>query len=175
MIRSAILVAFLASSCGLHPGPAADSAFALEMLAAQNAARANAMPEPSPALSPLTWSAEAAAVAQTWADRCDYRHNLDVPKGYGENIAASSGVDTRTNTQMVALWSDEASDYDYVTNTCAPAKECGHYLQVVARVTTQVGCAMATCHGDSPFLAGQSDWQFWVCDYTPSRGDQRPY
>jgi uncharacterized protein YkwD len=40
-------------------------------------------------LRPLNWSAEAAAFAQAYANRCTYAHNPNNTL-YGENIAAGS-------------------------------------------------------------------------------------
>ena len=44
-------------------------------LDAQNVIRRDAQPVPSPPLPPLTWSADAAQVAQAWANNCTYQHN----------------------------------------------------------------------------------------------------
>jgi len=146
------------------------SGFADEMVRAHNAVRASAMPAPSPALAPMTWSADAASVAQSWANGCRFMHNTGA--GFGENIYAASGG-TTSATNVVHSWASEVSSYDYATNACSGT--CGHYTQVVWRDSTQVGCALANCTTNSPF--GSGNWVFVVCDYTPPGNfvGQRPY
>lgn len=156
--------------------PTADTALAQEMLTAHNQARASALPTPQPALPALTWSEEAAQVAQSWANQCTFAHNPD--RGpYGENIAAASPPDAETNTQAVQDWVSESANYNYASNTCASGQMCGHYTQVVWRDTTQVGCATAVCNTNSPFGSQLPQWRLWVCDYSPPGNfvGQRPY
>lgn len=170
------VIATSASGCGgpsggsMPDGGTAPSGFQDEILRAHNMARANAMPAPSPALAPMTWSADAASVAQTWANGCHFMHNTG--SGYGENIYAASGG-TTTGAGVVASWASEAASYDYATNACSGT--CGHYTQVVWRDSIQVGCALANCTANSPF--GSGSWVFVVCDYTPPGNfvGQRPY
>src|SRR6267143_4440436 len=52
------------------PVPTADAQAWLDL---HNAVRRDAQPPPSPPLPALTWSANAAAVAQAWADGCKYQ------------------------------------------------------------------------------------------------------
>ncbi|OQW92036.1 MAG: hypothetical protein BWK79_15550 [Beggiatoa sp. IS2] len=118
----------------------------------------------------LTWSDEAAKVAQGWADSlkeqgCDMKHNPN--RGpYGENIYWSSGF-TPTSKDVVDAWGNEISDYNYATNSCASGKMCGHYTQVVWRDTQQVGCGKASC----------GNQQIWVCNYSPPGNyiGEKPY
>ncbi|MCA1825634.1 MAG: CAP domain-containing protein [Myxococcales bacterium] len=148
---------------------------ALAWLDAQNAVRQNARPVPSPPLTPLTWSADAAAVALAWAQNCTYQHNQN--RGLrGENIAANGPSGSWSLQGVVDAWAGEAADYDLANNSCASGKECGHYTQLVWRDTTRAGCAHATCNRNSPF-AGISTWDFWVCDYEPPGNvvGQKPY
>ena len=188
-MRSArwIAVPFLACACG--PGLAGDpdagasatpeappTAEAQGWLDAHNAVRSAARPAPNPPLSPLTWSSEAAAVAQAWADRCVYQHNAG--RGdRGENIAASAPANRWTLADAASAWAGEAQDYDYSSNGCAPGKQCGHYTQMVWRDTQRVGCARRTCQANSPFGAQFPSWDFWVCDYEPPGNfvGRRPY
>lgn len=165
--------------------PAADpapDALAEEWLAAHAAVRANATPAPAPPLAPLGWSASAAAVAQAWADRCEYRHNPG--RGdLGENIAANAPAGGYTATAIVGLWASEAPFYDLASNTCDAsnpdndAGTCGHYTQLVWRDTALVGCARRTCTTGSPFAGSTGSWDFWVCNYDPPGNwvGQRPY
>lgn len=144
-------------------------------LDAQNAVRRNAQPAPASPLLQLTWSTDAAAVAQAWANGCAYQHNAGRGQR-GENIAASS-TGYLDIPKTVAAWAGESTDYDYSTNTCASGKECGHYTQLVWRDTVRAGCARRACHANSPFGAQFPDWDFFVCDYEPPGNyiGQRPY
>jgi pathogenesis-related protein 1 len=172
-----------ATGCGTSEAatkPASDtranSPLAKEMVAAHNQVRASAKPKPKSPLPPLTWSPEAAKVAQAWANQCKFEHNRNRGK-YGENLAAAAPPGSKTNQGAVMDWASEAADYSYSSNKCAPGKVCGHYTQVVWRDTTQVGCATAICTKNSPFGAQFPKWQLWVCDYTPPGNyvGQKPY
>jgi pathogenesis-related protein 1 len=168
------------TDAGSNPGtdaggsPGADAGSEDPAIAAwldeHEAVRAAAQPAPSPALTPLTWSGSAASVASGWAQQCNFSHNGN--RGlYGENIAAST--EPLTPASVVAMWSDEAKDYNYATNQCADV--CGHYTQIVWRTTTSVGCAISHCTSGSPF--GGGSWYFAVCDYSPPGNyiGQKPY
>ena len=143
-------------------------------LDAHNAVRQSVRPAPAPPLPTLTWSDEAARVAQAWADGCVYQHNQNRGQR-GENIAANTPPSAWAVADVVSAWAGEASDYDYARNACAAGKVCGHYTQLVWRDTTRVGCAHRTCTGNSPF--GSGSWEFWVCDYEPPGNwvGQKPY
>jgi len=154
----------------------AGSAFAKEMVAAHNQMRAQAKPMPKPALPPMTWSPEAAKVAQAWANTCQFEHNAKRGK-YGENLAAAAPPGSKKDAQVVYDWASESADYSYASNKCARGKVCGHYTQVVWRDTTRVGCATVICTKNSPFGAQVPKWQLWVCNYTPPGNyvGQKPY
>ncbi len=146
------------------------------MVALHNAVRAAAMPVPSPALMPMAWSISAEAVAQAWANNCQWAHNPN--RGpFGENIYAAAGNPIRPPTDVVNSWAIEKNDYTYATNTCATGAVCGHYTQIVWRSTTSLGCATKICTTGSPFGASFPTWQFWVCDYSPPGNvtGQKPY
>ena len=123
------------------------------LLALHNRCRATATPAAQPALPALRWDEAAAAVAQSWADRCEFTHNKS--RGdYGENIAFY----TRPAIDGLALlWISEASDFLYARNRCQHGRVCGHYTQLVSRRTTAVGCAAAKCEFG----------RYLVCDYAP--------
>ncbi|WNG40952.1 serine protease [Archangium violaceum] len=162
-----------ATKRGTNPG---NTSLATEIVAAHNQARAKVKPTPKQALPPLTWSADAAKVAQAYAAQCKFEHNKNRGK-YGENLAAAAPPGSKTNAEMVQDWVSEGADYSYATNKCAPGKVCGHYTQVVWRNTTQVGCATVTCTKNSPFGAQFPKWQLWVCNYAPPGNyvGQKPY
>jgi pathogenesis-related protein 1 len=156
-------------------GNSADTPFAREMISAHNSVRISATPAPNPALPTLTWSTDAAATAQAWADRCQFQHNPNLHSlNLGENIAAAT-PNGLTTAGVVQNWASESAYYNYGSNSCAGGQTCGHYTQIVWRNTTQLGCAMAKCTQNSPFGSGQ--WWFWVCDYSPPGNfvGQRPY
>jgi uncharacterized protein YkwD len=119
----------------------------------------------------LTWSEEAAKVAQDWANHqqslgCTMAHNPD-RGNYGENVYWAMGS-TPSPKDVVDAWGSEIVDYDYATNSCQPGKVCGHYTQVVWRDTQKVGCGTASCNDGSIF---------WVCNYDPPGNymGQTPY
>src|SRR5436309_1082823 len=160
----------LAAGCGFADDPAppetTPSSEAQAWLDAHNTVRRNAQPPPPSPLPALTWSSEAAGVAQAWADNCTYQHNAR--RGTrGENIAADSPPGTFDLGKVVTAWASEIQYYDYATNSCASRQECGHYTQIVWRDTLRVGCAHRTCTTNSPFGAQFPNWEFWVCDYEP--------
>jgi len=143
--------------------------------AAHNAVRAGASPAPSPPLAPLCWNASVASGAQAWANACSWRHNPNL-SNLGENIAALGGDESAGGWRVaLALWADEAANYDYANNACSGV--CGHYTQLVWRSTTQVGCGLKVCTTGSPFGPRGSTWTMIVCDYRPpgNFNGQRPY
>ncbi len=99
-----------------------------------------------------TWSADLAAAAQEWADRCNYGHRPNgngqtdslygtIP-GYagiflGENLAASTATLTEANFDprmlyLASQWYNEINDWTYGTfqGTDVCTDVCGHYTQV---------------------------------------------
>ena len=156
-------------------GGTSDGGLIQQMLALHNAERANATPVPSPPLLPLAWNISAEAVAQVWANNCQWMHNPN-RGALGENIYAAAGNPIRTPADVVGSWAIEKNDFNYASNTCAAGAVCGHYTQIVWRSTSGLGCATKICTTGSPFT-GFSTWQFWVCDYSPpgNVGGQKPY
>ncbi|MDO8990841.1 MAG: CAP domain-containing protein [Sideroxyarcus sp.] len=148
-----------------------------EMVAAHNRWRKNV------GAPPLTYSAELANSAQAWANhlkqsnQCKMRHS-DPDAKYGENLYWASAIEwsnglreqqTVSPKTVVDSWASERADYNYKTNSCAKAKMCGHYTQVVWKSTRTVGCAVAVCE--------DSREQVWVCQYQPPGNwvGQKPY
>jgi pathogenesis-related protein 1 len=129
----------------------------------------------------VRWSPAIAASAQQWADHLQQTRNCNMThsatRALGENLYWASPMRysngaTRlqevTPARVTDSWGNEKQDYDYASNTCARGRVCGHYTQVVWRITTDIGCAKAVCGDHS---------QVWVCNYAPPgnwRG-QRPY
>src|SRR3954471_21258708 len=91
-----IAAVVLATGCGfgtdtgsVEPPETPPSSEAQTWLGAHNAVRRAPQPPPPSPLPALTWSSDAAAVAQAGADRCNYAHNPG--RGTrGENIAADA-------------------------------------------------------------------------------------
>lgn len=140
------------------------------MTAAHNAARASVSPPASPAIPPLVWDGGIAAVAQAYAENCVFKHSSNQ---YGENLFASAGGGT-TPQSVVDSWVSEAADYNYASNSCSGV--CGHYTQVVWAKTARLGCGMAQCSKNSPFM-GFPNWEIWVCNYDPPGNfvGEKPY
>ena len=75
-------------------------------------------------------------MAQNHAEKCIFQHNADrvsqqsTFSSVGENLAATTG--TVDYKQLINLWYDENTNYDYSSNTCSRGRSCGHYTQVRA-------------------------------------------
>ena len=150
--------------------------------AQHNDTREKASPAPSPALDPMCWSHLLARHAQAWANRCDFSHDPDLGDLHeGQNIyavASDGGFPPDPTLDAEPAWAAEAADYDYSTNTCAPAPaQCGHYTQIVWRDSTFVGCGTKKCTTNSPGGPGFPNWIIVVCNYAPPGNvtGQRPY
>jgi uncharacterized protein YkwD len=105
----------------------------------------------------LTWSAQLAAQAQAWADKCPstgFKHSGGVPgqPPYGENLAWGTN---RSAKNTVDSWYGEISSYNF--NAPKYSNAVGHFTQVVWRDSKQLGCGMSVCQGQN----------YWVCQYSP--------
>jgi hypothetical protein len=138
-------------------GLKAKSAVAQEILTLQNAKRS------MHCAPPFTWSDALAAAAQRWANACtrdpmDPRRFVHSPAGdrpdQGENLAWGTGnLDAQTT---VDLWYDEVKQYDFSSPGFSEAT--GHFTQMVWKNSTELGCAMANCSGET----------LWICRYSPA-------
>ncbi|TBU64989.1 PR-1-like protein [Dichomitus squalens] len=108
--------------------------------------------------APLTWSDSLAAAAQTWANKCVFKHSGGTLGPFGENLAAGTGS-SYDIAAAVKSWTDEVSEYD--PNNPVPS----HFTQVVWKGSTQVGCAVQECSGI--FAASFGLAKFFVCEYSP--------
>jgi uncharacterized protein YkwD len=106
----------------------------------------------------LAWSAQLAASAQQWANRCDFNHDDHSP--HGENLFWGTAGAYPTKV-VVADWYEEIEAYSF----SAPRvnDDTGHFTQVVWRSSKHLGCATARCSGND----------FWVCRYSPAGNDER--
>ncbi|PRP79382.1 hypothetical protein PROFUN_12932, partial [Planoprotostelium fungivorum] len=113
-------------------------------------------------LNPLSWDDKAAALAQSWADKCQFQHGG--ASGYGQNIWMSSGGGTcnlndvkgSVNSWTVGEEKSWTCGQDMWGAGCKGGwANCGHLTQVVWETTTKVGCACgSTC-------------KLVVCNYNP--------
>jgi len=108
----------------------------------------------------LTWSVDLAGKAETWADRCEFKHSngilSDIP--YGENIVAGTG--NFPITAAVATFVQDQDQYDPANPSYL------HFTQVVWKSTTELGCAVAQCPG--LFDNTISTPSLYVCLYNPA-------
>ena len=141
-------------------------------LNAHNVVRANVSPAANPALPAMQWNESVAIVAQAHADRCVFSHSGN--PGLGENIYGYGGwADAEEDAAL--LWAEEATYYNYSSNSCAVGRQCGHYTQMVWRSSTNLGCGLRKCSSGSPW--GSGEWTVVVCNYSPPGNyvGQRPY
>jgi hypothetical protein len=103
---------------------------------------------------PLAWSAELAAAAQRYAEKCWITHDSSKPRGIGENLAWGGN---RTASSAVESWYKEVSSYPFDRPRFVSGT--GHFTQMIWRDAKQVGCGAAKCYFGAV--------RFWVCRYTP--------
>jgi len=102
----------------------------------------------------LSWSAELAASAQQWADKCWIGH--DKKRGHiGENLAWGGD---RSASSAVDAWYKEVDDYNY--GKPGFAASTAHFTQMVWKGTKQIGCGVSKCYLGTVRL--------WVCRYGPT-------
>ncbi|RUS12656.1 CAP domain-containing protein [Endogone sp. FLAS-F59071] len=98
---------------------------------------------------PLTWNTTIQAFAQSWVNRCVFRHSRTLL--YGENlyVAGQSNTYPKPNgTAPVDNWYNEVQWYnwDEPGNLVGPqGQEIGHFTALVWASSSQVGCAKANC------------------------------
>jgi uncharacterized protein YkwD len=101
----------------------------------------------------LTWSAQLAASAQQWANRCDFNHDEGSP--HGETLFWGTAGAFSPHS-VVASWYEEIEAHNFD----APqfSEQTGHFTQIIWQSSKQLGCAKASCQGND----------FWVCRYSPA-------
>lgn len=122
--------------------------------------------------SPVTWSAQIAQNAQNWAQQlqasnCAMQHSQMVG-AMSENLAGVSNSNPDL-ANAVKRWYDEINLYDWsnpqrANNDMAYYQKVGHFMNVVWKGTTQIGCALALC-------PGRSQWGVLVCQYNRTGQD----
>ncbi|NKB64576.1 MAG: hypothetical protein GKR95_21460 [Gammaproteobacteria bacterium] len=76
---------------------------------------------------------------------------------------------SRAIRQTIDAWCAEVKYYDYDKNTCQPGQMCGHYIPIVWRSTTSVGCGVAVTDDGMEY--------FISCNYGPAGNfiGKKPY
>lgn len=131
----------------------------------------------------MYWDPDLEALAQGWAENCDFYHNPNRRNGkfgvlgpgpfayVGENLYAGTGG--FSPAMIVQAWYDEDKFYNYDTKSCSNV--CGHYTQIVWATTYALGCGVAYC----PELKKVSFGRGWhvVCNYGPGGNyvNEHPY
>ncbi|XP_049914591.1 cysteine-rich venom protein TEL1-like isoform X1 [Epinephelus moara] len=120
----------------------------------------------------MSWSSEAAANAQKWANKCTMKHSPDSSRTIsssecGENLYMSSGK--KTWSQAIQKWTNEVKDWRYGVGSIN-GKVVGHYTQMVWHNSNKVGCGIAYCPNSTYKY-------YYVCQYCPPGNYQyaRPY
>lgn len=118
----------------------------------------------------MVWDEELAAVAQTWANQCDFAHdvNRDVTRfRVGQNLYET----TRSHDQRLEMtinegvmgWYDEVKDVDRtIANRYKFDFMTGHYTQMVWASTDRIGC------GHTSYKSGNWIKKLLVCNYGPT-------
>jgi len=141
---------------------------AQESVVAHNLFRAK---ETSTNMLHMIWSDEMAAVAQAWANTCTWEHGMLYDcdgNRVGQNLfieASSGGYPALNITRVTEAWASEKKDFTFSSGQCASGKMCGHYTQVVAARSREVGCAATQC--PKVIVSGQT-WTnalMVVCNY----------
>lgn len=106
----------------------------------------------------MEWHADAAMLAQKWAQNCIFDHGFpDHPlsEHLGQNLYI--GPDA-TGLRATQLWFDERAYYDFKSLSCQPNEMCGHYTQGVWAKSKYLGCGIARCPNQGNLI---------VCHYYP--------
>jgi pathogenesis-related protein 1 len=113
----------------------------------------------------LVWDCRLGAVAASWAARGTPGHS---DTSFGENIFVSADPAEKV-TKAPDRWEDEEHNWNNKAATCESGKTCTHFVQMVWRSTTKIGCAV------NRQVSGK--WKLMlVCNYDPEAlGDTPAY
>ncbi|KAK0415123.1 hypothetical protein QR680_011782 [Steinernema hermaphroditum] len=115
----------------------------------------------------LSYSCDLEAIAQSWANGCQFAHSPQNTRNAGENIYATFPVQNSNSPLLDAptsWWSELAEkgvgQYSptYTMTTDVFNAGTGHYTQMAWGATTQVGCGIAQCPDPDSMT-------FVVCNY----------
>src|SRR6185437_7248513 len=114
------------------PGSGLTDAEVADLLAAHNKQRQNVK------TPPLAWDCRLSAAAASWAAKGVMGHSQT---SLGENIFVSSDPNDKV-IKAPDRWEDEEHNWNNKTATCESGKTCTHFIQMVWRSTTKIGCAV---------------------------------
>lgn len=124
-------------------------------------------------LPPLEWDNELAEYAANYAQKrkgdCELLNSVIKETGPGENVYVGGGGDRWQPSDAVYAWGNQEMKYYNVEENECFGGECNHYLQVVWRDTTKLGCARVVCD--------QNRGVFMTCNYSPAGSliGERPF
>ncbi|MCQ8064025.1 CAP domain-containing protein [Salmonella enterica] len=133
-----------------------------EIVNKHNELRRSVFPTASNMLK-MTWSNEAAANAQKWADKCTLSHSPSEQRkistsGCGENLFMSSNADPWS--VGIQNWYNEYKSFTYGIGPKTSNAMIGHYTQIAWYSSSVVGCGVAYC-------PNQDLKYYFVCHYCP--------
>jgi len=134
----------------------------------------------------LTWNSILAAIAQRWANACNFTHQPPEIRKWGENLAAIINTKSTSDhlTAMIKQWVEEKKHNSRGTfEECCSFQSslCCHYTQMVWASTTSVGCGYNVCSKLTYGTGSLTNIAFLACYYNPSGNipkityDWRPY
>ncbi|KAI3364222.1 hypothetical protein L3Q82_011022 [Scortum barcoo] len=127
-----------------------------EIVNKHNALRRGVQPTASNMLE-MSWSDEAAANAQRWANTCSMKHSPASSREISKPVHGQLRENTWSNA--IQSWYDEVKDWRYGVGAINGGV-IGHYTQVVWYRSNKVGCGMAYCPNSQYKY-------FYVCQYCP--------
>ncbi|KAF8764876.1 CRISP/Allergen/PR-1 like protein [Argiope bruennichi] len=127
----------------------------------------------------MVWDDELAAIAQKWAENCEFDHDCDecrdVPNfGVGQNLAIqyASCSNCKEDDITKPKWADAVKDlYDEVLDfhkswldrfESHGGPDVEHFTQIIWSKTWRLGC------GYTAYKTGKTYNRFYVCNYGPS-------
>ncbi|XP_044739398.1 cysteine-rich venom protein ENH1-like [Chrysoperla carnea] len=138
----------------------------------------------------LSWSVEAANMAQKHADACEFGRHSTIElrksnkfKQCGESLSIYDVRDPRADwLNAIKLWYDEKSLFQYGGNLTWLQQNflrVGHYTTLMWATTSHVGCAYARCSNDTTNTRRNFSFHNFVCAYCPIGNDSeyinKPY
>ncbi|GFX04234.1 hypothetical protein TNCV_3973831 [Trichonephila clavipes] len=138
--------------------------------------RAGGLPQASDMLQ-MVWDNELAAVAQKWADNCDFNHDCKNCRAVGQNLAEDylncymgeclkSLKPRERNGDWASKIKKMYDEVDYFDKSFVPEFHFNdifaHFTQIIWAKTWRIGC------GITGYLNGDSYNKFYVCNYGPA-------
>lgn len=129
-------------------------------------------PQPPAAnMHKLKWDDELAAIAQVWADQCNFGHDAcrSVGRFYvGQNVFRSGSkgspeTDVQDWNSAVQSWYNEVKDFNknvVSSFNSGSGKMIGHYTQAVWATTEYVGCGFVAYESADKWF-----YKYYVCNY----------